>query len=84
MSIQAEILKSIEIMVQEALRKYEKTEMAAVVEAVNGDKYVVTIDGYQYEVKDGINLRPSVGTPVWVKLPYGTGNMTGAYIMAKR
>ena len=84
MSIQAEILKSIEIMVQEALRKYEKTEMAAVVEAVNGDKYVVTIDGYQYEVKDGINLRPSVGTPVWVKLPNGTGNMTGAYIMAKR
>ena len=84
MSIQAEILKSIEIMVQEALRKYEKTEMAAVVEAVKGDKYIVTIDGYQYEVKDGINLNPSIGTPVWVKLPNGTGNMTGAYIMAKR
>lgn len=84
MSIQSEILKSIEIMVQEALRKYEKTEVAAVVEAVSGDKYVVTIDGYQYEVKDGINLRPSVGTPVWVKLPNGTGNMTGAYIMARR
>lgn len=84
MNIQAEILKSIEIMVQKALRKYERTEMAAVVEAVNGDKYTVTIDGYKYEVKDGINLNPSVGTPVWVKLPNGTGNMTGAYIMAKR
>lgn len=84
MSIQAEILKSIEIMVQEALRKYEKTEVAAVVEAVRNGKYVVTIDGYQYEVNDGINLRPSVGTPVWVKLPNGTGNMTGAYIMARR
>ena len=84
MSIQAEIIRSIEIMVQEALRKYEKTEVAAVVEATRNGKYVVTIDGYQYEVSDGINLRPSVGTPVWVKLPNGTGNMTGAYIMARR
>ncbi len=84
MSIQAEILRSIEIMVQEALKKYERTEVAAVVESANNGKYMVSIDGYQYEVKDGINLNPSVGTPVWVKLPNGTGNMTGAYIMAKR
>lgn len=84
MSIQQEILKSIDIMVQEALKKYEHTEIATVIEAVNGDKYTVSVDGTQYDVKDGINLNPSIGTPVWVKLPYGTGNMTGAYIMAKR
>ena len=84
MSIQAEILRSIEIMVQEALKKYERTELAAVVEGTHNGKYVVSTDGKSYEVKDGINLHPSVGTPVWIKLPYGTGNMTDAYIMAKR
>lgn len=84
MSIQQEILRSIEIMVQESIDKLQNTEIASVVEAVKGDKYTVSIDGYKYEVKDGINLRPSVGTPVWVKCPYGKGNMTGAYIMARR
>ncbi len=84
MSIKEEILKAIDILVQKAIEKYEHNEIATVVEAVNGNKYAVMIDGTRYEVKDGINLKPSVGTPVWVKLPYGTGNMTGAYIMAKR
>lgn len=84
MSIQQEVLRSIEIMVQESIAKFQNTEIASVVEEVNGDKYIISIDGNRYEVKDGINLQPSVGTPVWIKLPYGKGNMTGAYIMAKR
>lgn len=84
MSIQQEILKSIEIMVQESIDKLQNAEIASVVEAVNDGMYTVSIDGYKFEVKDGVNLRPSVGTPVWVKCPYGKGNMTGAYIMARR
>ena len=85
MSIQEEILHSIEIMVQESIHKFQNTEIAAIVNEVTADGlYVVDIDGIAYTVKDGINLNPSVGTPVWVKLPYGTGNMTGAYIMARR
>lgn len=84
MSIQQEILKSIEIMVQESIDKLQNAEIASVVEAVNDGMYTISIDGYKFEVKDGVNLRPSVGTPVWVKCPYGKGNMTGAYIMARR
>lgn len=84
MSIQEEILKSIDIMVQRAIKKYQITEVASVVEAVNGEKYTVSLDGNRFDVKDGINLKPSVGTPVWIKLPNGTGNLSGAYIMAKR
>lgn len=71
-------------MVQEAINKNITSEVASVVEAVNGDKYTVSIDGMRYEVKDGVNINPKIGTPVWVKMPNGKGNMTGAYIMAKR
>lgn len=84
MSIQQEVLRSIEIMVKEAIAKYENTEIASVVEEVNGNQYIITIDGNSYAVKDGVKLNPTVGTPVWVKLPYGKGNMTDAYIMARR
>lgn len=84
MSIQQEVLRSIEIMVQESIAKFQNTEIASVVEEKNGSDYIVSIDGNRYAVKDGINLQPKVGTPVWVKLPYGRGNMTGAYIMARR
>lgn len=84
MSIQEELLKSIEIMVEEAARRVQVAEYASVVEAVNNGKYTVSIDGNRYEVKDGVNLQPTVGMPVWVKCPYGKGNMSGAYIMARR
>lgn len=84
MSIQQEVLKSIEIMVKESIAKFMNTEVASVVEEINGNDYIVSIDGNRFAVKDGINLRPTVGTPVWVKCPYGRGNMTGAYIMARR
>ena len=84
MSIQDELLKSMQIMIEEAAKKIQSAEYASVVESVRNGKYTVSIDGYKYEVKDGINLQPTVGTPVWVKCPYGKGNMTGAYIMARR
>lgn len=84
MSIQEELLKSIQIMIDEAVGKSRNVEVASVVEDINGSKYICSIDGYKFEVKDGINLQPTVGTPVWIKLPYGKGNMTGAYIMARR
>lgn len=84
MSIQDELLKSIQIMIDEAAKKVQSAEYASVVESVKNGKYTVSIDGYKYEVKDGINLQPTVGTPVWIKCPYGIGNMTGAYIMARR
>ena len=71
-------------MVEEAARRVSVAEYASVVEAVNNGKFTVYIDGNRYEVKDGVNLQPTVGTPVWVKCPYGKGNMSGAYIMARR
>lgn len=84
MSIQQEFLKSIEIYVKEAILKYINPEIASVVEEINGSEYIVSIDGNRFAVKDGVNLQPSVGTAVWVRCPYGKGNMTGAYIAARR
>lgn len=84
MSIQQEVIHSIEIMVQEAISKLMNTEVASVVEEIRGNDYIISIDGNRFSVKDGINLKPKVGTPVWIKCPNGKGNMTGAYIMAKR
>ena len=84
MSVQDELLKSIQVMIDTAIDQRKFVEVASVVEEIRGNKYVVTIDGGKYEVKDGINLKPEAGTPVWIKLPNGRGNMTGAYIMARR
>lgn len=40
--------------------------MVTVVTEINGDEYKVNIDGGNYWVKDGVNISPTVGMPVWV------------------
>lgn len=51
---------------------------------ISSDKYKVTINKIDYWVKDGVNINPTVGTAVWVRMPNGNHSMNDAYICAKR
>ncbi len=81
MNIQNEIIQAIEILIQKNLPP-SRLDIPTVVLGIEGDKYLVQIDGSNYQIKDGINLNPTVGTKVWVHLPNGKINQ--AYIAAKR
>lgn len=81
MGIQDEILQAIEIMIQKRVPS-APMDIPTVVTGVDGDTYKVNIDGVDYNVKDGVNISPTVGTKVWVHLPNGKINQ--AYIAAKR
>lgn len=84
MQFKEEIMKSIEIMVNKAIEKHTPSfDVTAVVLDIKGDKYKVKIDGGEYWLKDGVNINPSVGMGVWVRIP-NRRNMNGAYICAKR
>ena len=81
MDIQSEIIKAIEVMIQKKVSP-ALMDIPTVVIGVEGDTYKVNIDGIDYNVKDGVNISPTVGTKVWVHLPNGKINQ--AYIAAKR
>lgn len=81
MDIQQEIIQAIDILIQKRVSS-TPMDIPTVVLGVDGDTYKVNIDGVDYNVKDGINLNPTIGTKVWVHLPNGKINQ--AYIAAKR
>lgn len=81
MDIQSEIIQAIEVLIKKNLPP-SRLDIPTVVLGIEGDTYLVQIDGGQYYVKDGINLNPTIGTKVWVHLPNGKINQ--AYIAAKR
>lgn len=81
MDIQNEIIQAIDILIKKRLPTTQM-DIPTVVLGIEGDTYLVKIDGGDYYVKDGINLNPTVGTKVWLHLPNGKLNM--AYIAAKR
>lgn len=82
MSIQDEILKSIDIMVRKSIEQYQKLDVASVVTEIKDNKYKVTIDGADYYVKDGVGINPVVGMSVWVHIP--NSDMKNAYIAARK
>lgn len=82
MNIQEEILKSIELMLQKALEKHQTSDVASVVTEIKNNKYKVTINGADYWVKDGVGIKPAVGTLVWIHVP--NGQIGNAYISARR
>ena len=82
MDIKGEILKSIEIMVQKAIEKNQTLDIASVVTDIKNNKYKVIINGSEYWVKDGVGINPSIGMPVWLRVP--SGNYSLMYICAKR
>lgn len=82
MGISEEILDAIKIAINKAIAQTQVSDISTVVTATDKNKYEVIIDGEKYKVSDGINLSPTVGTPVWVHIP--NGDITKAYIAAKR
>ena len=69
MSIQDEIMNTVEIIVQKYLSKLKiPRDVVSVVTEISGDKCKVNIDGINYWVKDGIGLNLTVGTAVWIRI----------------
>ena len=81
MDIQNEIIQAIDILIRKRIPS-APMDIPTVVLGVDGDTYKVNIDGHDYNVKDGVNINPTIGTKVWVHLPNGKINQ--AYIAAKR
>ena len=69
MSIQEEIIKTVEIIVQKYMTKLKiSRDVVCVITDISGDKYKINIDGTNYWVKDGIGLNLTVGTQVWIRI----------------
>ena len=83
MSIQDELLSTIETYVQKVLNKMALTRVIpSVVTGVENGKYKVNIDGNDYMIKDAVGINPTVGMGVWVMIPdMGIGH---AFIVGKR
>ena len=83
MSIQDELLNTIETYVDKALSKRTLTRVVpSVVTGVENGKYKVNIDGDNYMIKDAVGVNPTVGMGVWVMIPdIGIGQ---AFIVGKR
>ena len=83
MSIQDELLNTIETYVQKAINKQSPTRVIpSVVTGINSKKYKVNIDGNDYMIKDAVGINPTVGMGVWVMIPEsGIGQ---SFIVGKR
>ena len=83
MDFKQELIRTINILIDEKLNAVSQSkEIATVVTGVSKDKYKVKINGQDYWVRDGVNVKPTVGTSVWIRSP--TPNLADAYICSKR
>ncbi len=81
MDIKAELIKTIELLIDQRVPK-TVSDIPTIVLGVKGNKYLVKIDGVERYVKDGVQLHPTIGTAVWLHLP--NGKISDAYIAALR
>ena len=80
MSIQEEIIKTVETVVKKYISKIDVSrDVVSVVTAISNNKYKVEFDGEVHWLKDGIGLNLTIGTQVWVRV---VGNEM--YIASKR
>ena len=69
MSIQDEIIKTVETVVKKYLDNLKiSRDVPSVVTAISNNKYKVEFDGEIHWLKDGIGLNLTVGTQVWVRV----------------
>ena len=81
MDVQEEIFKTIEIIIDRYVDRLNLShDEPGIVLGTSNDKYIVSLKGGQYTVKDGVNVHPSANTPVWVRIPNNDYNQ--AYICA--
>lgn len=57
-------------------------QVPALVLGSSKGKYIISVNGSKYMVKDGVNVKPLPNTSVWVCIPNNDWNQ--AYICAKR
>ena len=83
MSIQDEIIKTIEMVVGKYM-KYNtmSQDVATMVTEISDNKYKVKINNSEYWIKNGVGIELSVGSQVWVHIP--NGKLKDMFIMAKR
>lgn len=83
MSIQDELFKSIEILVEKYLEKQNISRtVSSVVESVENGKYKCNIDGKYYYLKCGTGVTLARGVSVWVHIP--NGKIGNAFIVGTR
>lgn len=83
MSIQDELLSSIETMIQNTVANYmPQSDYACVVKAIANGKYEVSINGGTYHVYNGVGINVKVGSAVWVHVP--NQNFGQAFIIGSR
>ena len=69
MSIQDEIIKTVETVVKKYLDNLQiSRDVPSVVTAISNDKYKIEFDGETHWLKDGIGLNLTVGTQVWIRI----------------
>lgn len=87
MNIQEELLKTIEIIAQNAVSKVASDIPSTIIRQVseeNNSRYIVLIDGGERIARNGLGVPLKVGTPVWLHNPHPDKNLNDIYISAIR
>ncbi len=83
MSVQEELIKTIETMLQKNNHNNQYSrDVSSVVTNINNDKFEVKIENSVYWIKNGVGVTLHIGDPVWVHIP--NGNLNEMFIMAKK
>ena len=83
MDIQKEIINTIDLLIEKRLSKLAiSRDIPSVVTDIDGDTYIVNINGGKQKIKCGTNITLTKGSPIWVHVP--NGDFSKAFILAKR
>lgn len=81
MDLAEQILEAIQYGIDKAIQPFKRQDIIAVVKQIESDRYIVSIDGKDYKLYNGVGIHLSVGDTVWVHAP--NSDMKKAYICAK-
>lgn len=83
MDIQKEIITTINLLIEKSLSKLAiSKDIPSVVTDIDGDNYIVNINGGKQRLKCGTNITLRKGSTVWVHVP--NGDISKAFIIATR
>lgn len=81
MDILQEIYQTVDNIVQRRLEQSGlNNQIQAIVLGSSNGKYIISVNGAKYSVRDGVGINPQPNTPVWVCVPSNDWNK--AYICA--
>lgn len=83
MDIQKEIINTITLLIDKKLSNLAiSRDIPSVVTDIDGDTYIVNINGSKSRLKCGTDITLTKGSPIWVHVP--NGDISKAFILAKR